>query len=141
VPDRQNLISMSERNGRGVNRDAIRCCEGFIWSLADLLRGDYKQSDYQKVILPLVVVRRLDCVLEPTKATVVRRAAALAGRIENLAPILQAEAGQQFYNTSPLDFWPISLRMRPRRLERGRSDRWIESITLCRRARGQLNDA
>ncbi len=40
---------------------------GFIWSVADLLRGDYRQSDYGKVILPLTVLRRLDCVLEPTK--------------------------------------------------------------------------
>ncbi|MFY9807563.1 MAG: type I restriction-modification system subunit M N-terminal domain-containing protein, partial [Pseudonocardiaceae bacterium] len=39
----------------------------FIWSVADLLRGDYKQSEYGKVILPLTVIRRLDCVLEPTK--------------------------------------------------------------------------
>lgn len=38
-----------------------------IWSIADLLRGDYKQSEYGRVILPLVVLRRLDCVLEPTK--------------------------------------------------------------------------
>ena len=38
----------------------------FIWSVADLLRGDYKQSDYGKVILPFTVLRRLDCVLEPT---------------------------------------------------------------------------
>ena len=42
----------------------------FIWSVADLLRGDYKQSDYGKVILPFTVLRRLDCVLEPTKAGV-----------------------------------------------------------------------
>lgn len=42
----------------------------FIWSVADLLRGDYKQSKYGKVILPLTVIRRLDCVLEPTKAAV-----------------------------------------------------------------------
>ena len=34
----------------------------FIWSVADLLRGDYKQADYGKVILPLTVLRRLDCV-------------------------------------------------------------------------------
>src|SRR5438477_4285092 len=77
---------------------------GFIWSVADLLRGDYKQSEYGKVILPLVVLRRLDCVLEPTKAAVLRRHAALAGRIENIEPVLQAVAGQQFFNTSPLDF-------------------------------------
>jgi type I restriction enzyme M protein len=42
----------------------------FIWSVADLLRGDYKQSDYGKVILPFTVLRRLDCVLEPTKVAV-----------------------------------------------------------------------
>jgi len=42
----------------------------FIWSVADLLRGDYKQSDYGKIILPITVLRRLDCVLEPTKADV-----------------------------------------------------------------------
>ena len=50
---------------------------GFIWSVADLLRGDYKQSDYGKVILPLTVLRRLDCVLEPTKEKVLERAKAL----------------------------------------------------------------
>ena len=42
----------------------------FIWSVADLLRGDYKQSDYGKVILPFTVLRRLDCVLEATKPAV-----------------------------------------------------------------------
>ena len=42
----------------------------FIWSVADLLRGDYKQSDYGKVLLPFTVLRRLDCVLEPTKEAV-----------------------------------------------------------------------
>ena len=42
----------------------------FIWSVADLLRGDYKQSDYGQVILPFTVLRRLDCVLEPTKNAV-----------------------------------------------------------------------
>lgn len=42
----------------------------FIWSVADLLRGDYKQSDYGKVILPFTVLRRLDCVLEPSREAV-----------------------------------------------------------------------
>jgi type I restriction enzyme M protein len=45
----------------------------FIWSVADLLRGDFKQSDYGKVILPFTVLRRLDCVLEPTKAKVLAK--------------------------------------------------------------------
>src|SRR5438067_11511928 len=76
----------------------------FIWSVADLLRGDYKQSEYGKVILPLTVIRRLDCVLEPTKQAVLERQKQLGGRIENVEPVLQAVAGQQFYNTSPLTF-------------------------------------
>ena len=41
-----------------------------IWSTADLLRGDYKQSDYGKVILPFTLLRRLECVLEPTRQAV-----------------------------------------------------------------------
>jgi type I restriction enzyme, R subunit len=77
---------------------------GFIWSVADLLRGDYKQSEYGKVILPLTVLRRLDCVLEPTKKAVLDRYAALKGTVENLEPVLCAIAREQFYNTSPLDF-------------------------------------
>jgi len=76
----------------------------FIWSVADLLRGDYKQSEYGKVILPLTVLRRLDCVLEPTKAAVLARAVKLRGQVDNVEPVLCAVAGQRFYNTSPLDF-------------------------------------
>src|SRR5690349_21315744 len=85
--------------------ETIRNHAAFIWSVADLLRGDYKQSEYGKVILPLTVIRRLDCVLEPTKSAVLEKHKQLAGRIENLEPVLQAAAGQQqFYNTSPLTF-------------------------------------
>ncbi len=76
----------------------------FIWSVADLLRGDYKQSEYGKVILPLTVIRRLDCVLEPTKQAVLKKHKQLAGKIENVEPVLQAVAGEQFFNTSPLTF-------------------------------------
>lgn len=75
----------------------------FIWSVADLLRGDYKQSEYGKVILPLTVLRRLDCVLEPTKTAVLETADKMTGRVENLDPILERAAGQQFFNTSKLD--------------------------------------
>jgi type I restriction enzyme M protein len=84
--------------------ETIRNHAAFIWSVADLLRGDYKQSEYGKVILPLTVIRRLDCVLEPTKEAVLERHRQLAGKIENVEPVLQAVAGQQFYNTSPLTF-------------------------------------
>src|ERR1019366_3223080 len=82
----------------------IRNHAAFIWSVADLLRGDYKQSEYDKVILPLTVIRRLDCVLAPTKEKVLQRHHQLSDKIDNLEPVLQAEAKQQFYNVSPLDF-------------------------------------
>ena len=53
----------------------------FIWSVADLLRGDYKQSEYGRVILPFTVLRRLDCVLAPTKAAVPTSRIALRGGV------------------------------------------------------------
>jgi len=77
---------------------------GFIWSVADLLRGDYKAHEYGQVILPLTVLRRLDCVLEPTKDAVVAKAKGLVGKIDNIDPILLRAAGQPFYNISPLNF-------------------------------------
>lgn len=80
----------------------IRNHAALIWSVADLLRGDYKPSEYGRVILPLTVIRRLDCVLEPTKAQVVARHGELKGRLENLDPVLEGVAGEQFYNVSPL---------------------------------------
>ncbi|MBV8756432.1 MAG: SAM-dependent DNA methyltransferase [Deltaproteobacteria bacterium] len=83
---------------------AIRTHAAFIWSVADLLRGDYKQSEYGRVILPLTVIRRLDCVLEPTKTDVLDRFKRIAGKVENYEPVLEAISGQQFFNTSPLDF-------------------------------------
>jgi type I restriction enzyme M protein len=88
----------------GMAGSTINNHAAFIWSVADLLRGDYKQSEYGKVILPLTVLRRLDCVLEPTKAAVLARAQKLKGRIENVEPVLESVAQQRFYNTSPLDF-------------------------------------
>ncbi len=75
----------------------------FIWSVADLLRGDYKQSDYGKVILPFTVLRRLDCVLEATKADVLAELATREKAGLNPEPFLLRKSGQLFYNTSPLD--------------------------------------
>jgi type I restriction enzyme M protein len=76
----------------------------FIWSVADLLRGDYKQSEYGRVILPLTVLRRLDCVLEATKPAVLE-AVRRYGQRPNPDPILRRAAGDLgFYNTSKLDF-------------------------------------
>ncbi|WP_233199818.1 class I SAM-dependent DNA methyltransferase [Cryobacterium sp. N22] len=77
----------------------------FIWSIADLLRGDYKQSEYGKVILPLTVIRRLDAVLEPTKQAVVAKAKELEGKDLLGSPFLKKAAGDlSFYNTYPLSF-------------------------------------
>jgi len=75
----------------------------FLWSVADLLRGDYKQSDYGKVILPFTVLRRLDCVLDPTKAAVLAELARRTQAKINPEPFLLRKSGQLFYNTSPLD--------------------------------------
>ena len=76
-----------------------------IWAVADLLRGDYKQADYGKVILPLTVLRRLDGVLAPTKAAVL----AEHSRTQDLPPemadmVLNQKSGLTFYNHSPFDF-------------------------------------
>jgi type I restriction enzyme M protein len=83
-----------------MNQPAL---SAFIWSVADLLRGDYKQSEYGKVILPFTVLRRLDCVLESTKAVVLAEYAAKQKAGINPEPFLLRKAKQSFYNTSPLD--------------------------------------
>ena len=77
----------------------------FIWSVADLLRGDYKQSEYGKVILPLTVLRRLDCVLEPTKAAVLAPVARLPGKarsVAQLAPTRSTCSSSAAFTRSPL---------------------------------------
>ncbi len=75
----------------------------FIWSVADLLRSDYKQSDYGKVILPFTVLRRLDCVLEATKDAVLKEKEKREAAGLNPEPFMLKKSGQLFYNTSPLD--------------------------------------
>jgi type I restriction enzyme M protein len=74
----------------------------FIWAVADLLRGDYKPHDYGQVILPLTVLRRMDCVLDPTKEAVLATAVALTP--EGAEVVLPRITGVPFYNTSALDF-------------------------------------
>ena len=66
-------------------------------------RGDYKQSDYGKVILPFTVLRRLDCVLEATKPAVLAEVAKRQRAGVNPEPFLLKKAGQHFFNASPLD--------------------------------------
>lgn len=88
----------------------------FIWSIADLLRGDYKQSEYQKVILPLTVLRRLDCVTEPNKEEVLQKHEELQDQgIENVEPTLKKASGHPVYNTSEYTF--ESLCAEPENLE------------------------
>ncbi|WP_321927855.1 type I restriction-modification system subunit M [Paraburkholderia guartelaensis] len=84
-----------------MNHQAL---SSFIWSVADLLRGDYKQSEYGRVILPFTVLRRLDCVLESTKPAVLAEFEAKTKMGLNPEPFLLRVAGSaRFYNTSPLD--------------------------------------
>ncbi|MFC7483899.1 N-6 DNA methylase [Luedemannella flava] len=78
---------------------------GFIWSVADLLRGDYKQSEYGKVILPLTVLRRLDCVIEPTREAVWERDKST--NLTNKDQLLRLAAKLPFYNTSRQSFATI----------------------------------
>jgi len=76
-----------------------------IWDVADLLRGDYKQSDYGKVILPLTVLRRLDCVLEPTKDEVLEYLPKVSGKPDKSKDVLlNDKAGHNFHNRSKYDF-------------------------------------
>lgn len=79
---------------------------GFIWAVADLLRGDYKQSEYGKVILPLTVLRRLDSVLEKTKDKVLAKAQTLPPKADEKIKdvMLCAAADQKFYNLSKFTF-------------------------------------
>jgi type I restriction enzyme M protein len=76
----------------------------FIWSVADLLRGNYQQADYGKVILPFTVLRRLDCALEPTKQAALDEHARRTAQGLDSGTFLPRITGYSFYNTAKLDF-------------------------------------
>lgn len=81
----------------------------FIWSVADLLRGDFKQSQYGRVILPFTLLRRLECVLEPTKSQVLSAAQEHQAKPDAVREkLLLRAAGQQFFNASPLSLATLS---------------------------------
>lgn len=88
--------------------ETIKNNAGFIWSIAEILRGDFKQSEYGKVILPFTVLRRLDCILEGTKQAVLDAAAALPKQTDdearNMILATAANAGGQIYNESQATF-------------------------------------
>ena len=78
----------------------------FIWSVADLLRGDFKQSQYGRIILPFTLLRRLECVLAETKAEVVAESLRIAGMAlpeEAQETFIIRASKRPFYNTSPMD--------------------------------------
>jgi len=84
--------------------DSINNHAAFIWSVADLLRGDYKQSQYGRVILPFTVLRRLDCVLDPVKAEMLTKHESIKDRVENFGPVLNTLTDiEGLWNTSPFD--------------------------------------
>src|SRR5256885_3069168 len=91
-PTPESSVPMSESN-----------LSSFIWAVADLLRGDYKQSEYGKVILPFTVLRRLDCVLAATKPAVLAELKLREKAKLNPEPFLLKKSGQFFYNTSLLN--------------------------------------
>ena len=94
APDERNI-----RNGLDMNHSQI---VSFIWGVADLIRDTFKRGKYQDVILPLTVLRRLDCVLAPSKLKVMEVQARYQDRIENPKGLLQTASGFAFYNTLPL---------------------------------------
>jgi type I restriction-modification system DNA methylase subunit len=83
-----------------MNQQAL---SSLIWSVADLLRCDFKQSEYGRVILPFTVLRRLDCVLAPSKAVVLKAYAAKQAAGIAFEPFVKRKAGLDFYNMSSLD--------------------------------------
>ena len=76
----------------------------FLWGVADLIRDSFKRGKYQDVILPLTVLRRLDCVLAPTKQQVFEKYTEYKDKLDNLDPLLRRTSGFAFYNTSKYDF-------------------------------------
>ena len=97
--------SLKHRRGIAIHEPAMnqQALSAFIWSVADLLRGDYRQSDYGKVILPFTVLRRLDCVLEATKPAVLKELEAKTKLGVNPEPFLLKKTGLKFFNQSELD--------------------------------------
>jgi type I restriction enzyme M protein len=88
-----------------MNAETHSQLANFIWSICNLLRGPYKRNEYRKVILPLTVLRRFDCLLAPTKAQVVKEHSAIKAKPENVVrSLLEKITRRPFYNLSKLDF-------------------------------------
>lgn len=101
-------ISLRTR-GSIVNTGNHSQLAAFIWSVADLLRGDFKQSQYGRIILPFTLLRRLECVLEPTKADVLTAAREHQAKPDAVREkLLLRAAVQPFFNASPLTLGTLS---------------------------------
>ncbi len=87
-----------------MDQDNHQQIVNFIWSIANLLRDDFKRSKYPDVILPLTVLRRLDAALETTKADVLMKYEKYKSKLEDMDGILKKASGYNFYNTSQYDF-------------------------------------
>lgn len=88
-----------------MNAETHSQLANFIWSICNLLRGPYKRNEYRKVILPLTVLRRFDCLLAPTKSQVLKNYAEIKGKPDSVVrSLLQKVTGRPFYNLSKLDF-------------------------------------
>lgn len=92
-----------------MNTESHSQLAAFIWSVADLLRGDFKQSQYGRIILPFTLLRRLECVLAPTKAEVLAAADTHQHKPEAVREkLLLRAADQPFFNASPLALGSLS---------------------------------
>lgn len=83
-----------------TNNENFSSLAAFIWSVADSLRGDFKQSEYGRVVLPLTVLRRLECVLESTREVVLAEKKKHKGSKVPIGPFLEKASGYSFYNIS-----------------------------------------
>jgi type I restriction enzyme M protein len=106
MPTRGDVVGLQALEGRAGSRMSdFQGKVNFIWSVADeILRDDFKRSKYPDVILPFTVLRRVDCVLEPTKDKVLDRYESLKGRLDNLHGPLTKVSGHFFYNVSKFTF-------------------------------------
>lgn len=104
LASRNDLVILRIRDSRGfMNNFGAKV--SFIWSVADLLRGPYRPNQFKDIMLPMTVLRRLDCVLEPTKEKALEQQKKLAGgKVKNVDPILCRATGVPFYNTSRFTF-------------------------------------
>ena len=90
-----------------MNTETHRQLANDIWSICNLLRGPYKRNEYRKVILPLTVLRRFDCLLAPTKAQALQTHQQYLGKSESiLRSVMQSATGYPFYNLSRLELAP-----------------------------------